>query len=486
MKPFCYTRGHTVALEELGLPKLAAESREFAPGIPADRKIQTLPTVKKPQEWTMSLQRHHAERAGEHLDLRLVDHRSGQAHSWALPGGRLPEPAKSVLAVQQPTHTQQYAMEFGLKKTQKIRAGYGKGTVKIEDQRPVDVYHSKPEEEGTRLRFNMYKGTHPEEYALVRTSSGQDILVNKTLSKSRLEHLSLGTKPVTKELTADKLDLENSDEVMMPKLDGAHTLIDMKQPERIPRLFSYRQGKRSSTGVIEHTHKAPSLLTQRVPKELKGTVLRAETIAVTRAGKALPAKDLAGMLNASVSNSREKQKELNVTVKPIAFDIWKYKGKDVSALPFSERYKLLQEVRDKTDIEIVDVATTTGAKQKLLAKIKDGRHPLTNEGVIVRSNSASGKATKFKFRPDYDVYVRKIFPIQNKNRAGGFEYSWTPKGKVTGRVGTGFSHAMAEDMLKNPERYVGRAAKVQAETKFQSGKLSKPAFQEWHLDKGKI
>jgi hypothetical protein len=479
-----------VAKEE-NFKLLKNANEEFAPGIPKDRKIQPLPDVHKPREWTMALQQHQAEQAGDHYDLRLVDPETGYAHSWVLPSNHIPEPGKSVLAVPQPTHTSDYALTFGKDKRQTIEKGYGKGTVKIKALQDAEVYHSKADEEGTRLRFNLYKGTGPEEYAIVRTSDGNDRLVNKTLTRARRPELDIGKKPKIKEKAFNKIDTANDHEIMMPKYDGAHTLLDLHRAGKIPRLYSYRTPKRHTAGVIEHTHKAPLLLTQRVPKELKGTILRTETIGVDDKGKAIPAKDIAGMLNATVPNSRKKQKEMKATLRPIMFDIDQYRGKDVRHLPFSARYELLREIHDRMNLPLVEMAQGATEKEKLLKTISTGQHPLTSEGIILRPLAAPGKATKAKIRPDYDVYVRDVFEAKSrtgkpKGRAGGFEYSWTPDGPIAGRVGTGFDHTTAEDMLQHPDRYVGRAAKVEAEQRYRSGALGKPAFKEWHLDKGDI
>jgi len=251
-------------------------------------------------------------------------------------------------------------------------------------------------------------------------------------------------------------------------------------------LFSYRLGRRATTGVIEHTHKAPSLLEQRVPKGLTGTILRAETIGINNAtGKAIAAKDLAGLLNSNVTLSRQKQKELGIEVKPILFDIEKYRGRDVTSKTFDERHTLVQEIAKQMQFDVVETARTESEKKKLLTAIKNNQHALTSEGVILRRDDTAA-ATKVKFRPDYDVYVRSIFGIEGKDRAGGFEYSWTPKGEIAGRIGTGFNHSEAKAMLQNPKSYLGRVAKVEAETKYVSGSLAKPAFKEWHLDKGQL
>jgi len=114
-----------------GLPKGDVPRKyakaEFAPGIPGSRKVRKLPTVKAPQSgWTLTVQEHKARKAGKHFDLRLVGPKSDHAHSWALPKGRLPtQKDKMLLALQQPTHTRDYALNF----TGKISKGYGAGTV---------------------------------------------------------------------------------------------------------------------------------------------------------------------------------------------------------------------------------------------------------------------------------------------------------------------------------------------------------------------
>lgn len=484
-----YQAGILQALHICGLTKYA---KEFAPGIPEERKVQPLPTVKKPEEWTLAVQRHHAARAGEHLDLRLVD-RQGQAHSWAIPKARLPKPGdRPVLAIPQPTHTKEYALTGGKDKPLKIESGYGKGTVKMEELGPVEVYHATPQDR-TRVRFNRYSGLGPEEFAIVETASGSQLLVNKTKTKERLSHVPLGHKPKMRSLKNPELiDLENDDEVMMPKYDGAHTLLDLEKTDQIPRIYSYRTPRRARAGVIEHTHKVPYLLETRVPKGLAGTVLRTELVGVeNNTSKGIPATEIGGMLNATVPRSRALQKDRNAVLLPIALDITRYRGKDMSKTPYEERYRILKDIGVQLGIPVTEAALSSQEKKELLGSIQAGAHPMTNEGVVLRDkHQLPDRVSKFKIRPDHDVYVREIFEATTASgkptgRAGGFTYSHTPKGAIKGRVGTGFSHALARDMLKNPTRYVGRVAKVEAEKKMPSGALSKPAFLEWHLDKGK-
>jgi GNAT superfamily N-acetyltransferase len=472
---------------------MPASKPEFAPGIPLEREVKPLPAISKSTDWTLAIQEHDADKAGKHFDLRLVDPATRHAHSWALPGARLPEPGKSVLAVPQATHTADYALNFGKKKPEVIESGYGKGVVRMHTLTDVDVHHADPDaaEGETRLRFNIYKSTGPEDYAIVRLRNGNDLLVNKTLTRERLPHLPIGEKPKAKDTDVDKIDFENAHEVMMPKYDGAHTLLDISRPNKNLNLFSYREPKRHAAGLIEHTHKVPSLLALKAPADLKGTTFRAETIAVDEDGKAIPAKDIAGMLNATVPASRAKQKQMGAELKPVIFDVVRYKGKDVTNKPFAERYELARQAGERLGLTVAELAKTPEEKRTLLEAIRAGKHPMTTEGVVLRSAIDDGPAIKAKFRPDYDVHVRSVFEAKDKSgagkgRAGGFEYSWAADGPVVGRIGTGLDHETARDMLANPDKYIGRVAKVEAEQKYPSGALGKPAFMEWHLDKGDI
>jgi hypothetical protein len=466
---------------------------EFAPGIPKSRAIEPLPKVTKPEQWTLAVQRHFADKAGEHLDLRLVDPAS-KAHSWALPKAKLPGPGdKPVLAVPQPTHTKEYALTAGVgKKPYVIESGYGKGTVRMDFQSEVEVTHSDPDHP-IAARFNLYTGKGPQEFAIVRTPGKGQLLVNKTKTRESMPHMPWGSehKPKMKHLEPEHVDLHDSSEAMMPKYDGAHTLIDFGKVGSVPRIFSYRVPKLATAGVIEHTHKVPQLMERQVPKELEGTVVRAELVGVTSSGKAIPATTLGGILNATVPRSREAQKAHGAHLMPVVFDVVRHKGKLVAGEPFSARYELVKQVAAQMGLPAAEVARTAVEKAQMLEQIRAGEHPLTNEGVILKPWGQAGVPTKVKFRPDHDVYVREVFPAVSKDgkeldRAGGFRYSLEPDGPIVGAVGTGFDHATARDMLKRPHVYKGRVAKVEAEKQFESGALSKPSFIEWHIDKGDL
>ena len=133
-------------------------SAEFAPGIPAAKTIDPIPSIKN-KAWMLSVQQHDAKKAGKHYDVRLVDPKSHKAHSFAVPRSRLPTKRdRMLLAIQRPTHTEQYAMDF----EGKIPAGtYGAGQVKIKMQEPISVIKANADlidfERSNGQRFVLFR-----------------------------------------------------------------------------------------------------------------------------------------------------------------------------------------------------------------------------------------------------------------------------------------------------------------------------------------
>jgi hypothetical protein len=134
-----------IEASKAGRVKAAVAKDEFAPGIPSNRKIH--PISQGRGQWELSIQRHDADVAGSHYDLRLGDPATGHGHSWAIPKASLPDEKKRIrLAVQQPTHTLDYFDYEGA-----IPSGtYGSGNVKLVHRARVPVT-SDPE----RVSFNV-------------------------------------------------------------------------------------------------------------------------------------------------------------------------------------------------------------------------------------------------------------------------------------------------------------------------------------------
>jgi len=483
----------------LSLSKLAAKMTEgerafyregeLGPGV-AERSISSLPKIEKPQTWEFSAHPHHAERAGSHIDLRLGNPSTGVAHSFVLPKRtELPGPGEACLVVPTYDHTIPY-MDY----TGTISTTYGKGTVAKGRRTKAEVYHAEAEDgPGTKLRFNLYEGKAPEEFAIRRDQRGRWFLHNKTKTRGGRPDIP-DFKPDYSEIDIDKVDPTDRQQALMPKLDGAHVVLDL-EGGRAPRVFSYRVAQISPTGFIEHTHKFPELLDTKVPEHLDKTVVRAELMAIKKDGTPLPAETLGGILNSKVWESRRKQKELGVTLRAFPINVVRYRGKDLSDATFNAKLKVLREVEKAFGpVEVPPLAITPEEKLELLNAVKAKTHPLTREGVVLVEPEGA-RYTKAKVIPDYDVHIRAVHPAVSgetgkpHDRAGSVSYSWTPDGSIVGQFG-GFGHEEGRDMLRRPDQYIGRVSKVRATRVFKKGNelgaLFQPRFAGWHLDKGQI
>jgi hypothetical protein len=295
---------------------------------------------------------------------------------------------------------------------------------------------------------------------------------------------AIKTKPSYK--TVSDIDIKDNNKVVQPKVDGAHTLIALTG--RIKNdIYSYRTSKRTGKNV-EHSNQVPHLRDLKVPKSLAGTVVRADLYGKTD-HTAMSAEQVSGILNSGVKKSLAKQEQIG-KLQPYVYDIDKFKGKDVSKAGYAEKFKLLKQIEAKIpELRVAETATTPSAKEKLIKQIKGAKHPDTKEGVVEWDlTRKGGSPTKMKFRDNYEVFIRKIFPAidkagKTKNEAGGFEYSWGPKGPIVGNVGTGFNREQKIDMLKNKSKYIGGVARVKSQQKFQSGALRAPAFYSMHVER---
>lgn len=453
------------------------KTAEEAKGIPSRAVFKDPPNISKPALWKATIHRHLADKAGDHLDIRFGDIKSGITYSWAT--RKIPEPGTGTYAIMQPTHSMEYMDWAG-----KIPKGsYGAGEVRVERKEPVEVREANKD----LLRINLYTGRVPEQLVFRRVEGNKWVLHNATPSRTtkRWGKLIPEDKPRYKEKSVDSVDYGDDDEIMQAKVDGAHVLGVYEKGKPI-RLLSYRKAKSTPTGILEHTYKPRGMQGYKVPTDLHGSLVRGELYAVDRRGRALPAERVGGLLNASTWKSREKQSMEKVRLKFAPFDILRSKGRNVSSKPYKERFALLQELvkASPADVELPDTAFTQPQKYRLLKKILDGKLKQTSEGVVLWHRDRP-IVTKVKKVQDHDVHVRGIYPSTHEGWAGGFEYSYTPRGKVVGRVGGGMTHKMREDMHKNPAEHVGRVAKVKAQGVFLSGALRSPEFKEYHIEKGK-
>lgn len=461
---------------------------EFAPGLPDPARfgrVTTLP-AGRPLRWV--IQRHLAERAGPHFDIRMgPDHgHKPTMLSWA--ARRLPEePGQKTLAFMQPLHTGAYSDFEG-----EIVSGYGKGVVKTHDKGAVLVTKVSPD----KINFVIIHRKHPETFTMIRksgppagdvtertrkTQGGTWLLVNTTptevIKHKKVHYAKVPAEEVHKLFDPEYLHQE--------KLDGSAALYKLFS-DRIEAL-SYRP---TTTGrPIVHTYRVGGMTGVNIPKHLVGSVLRGEIFGVrTPTGEAIPAQELGGILNASTLRALQKKQEQRVKLKNAIFNVLRYGKTPVSIdEPLARRMELLKEIMEHLPADTFRLprsAATVEEQKKLWDDIRSGKYPLTHEGVVAWPRKG-GKPTKVKLYKEHDVHVKEIFPGEGRLAgvgAGGFRYALKPGGSIVGEVGTGFSEEVRRQMHEHPEEFVGRIARIKAQEQFPSGAYRAPAFIALHED----
>lgn len=441
------------------------KAAQFAPGISDKNEkgdLNQLPTGLH----DYFVQHHVAEKAGPHYDIRFGSPDIG-LFSWAARKG-LPPPGETHLAIRQPLHEHEYGPFEGT-----IEEGYGKGEVSLHDQGRALVTQAGPD----HVEFVVAHRKAPESYRMVQINEDKDHwLVTNTTPVDPLEV----DKPHYRSANVEELTDVPADKVMATeKIDGASAIIAFGK--KGADVFSYRT---SVTGrPIVHTHRVSETgLKMPVPKEWQGKLLRGELYGV-RDGKAIPASELGGILNSALAKSLETQKSTGVKLRVALFNTI---GNDDE--PYPKRWDKMQEALKFLPGDIFHLPRAARTPEEIKDLWEDtvgGRNPRTSEGIVVQPLDPSQKVLKVKKRPDFDVFIRKIFPGAGKfegTHAGGFEYSHTPTGPVVGRVGTGFDDSDRRSMWTEPGDWLGRRVRVNAMGTHASGALREPSFIARHED----
>lgn len=470
----------------LGLIQKAAASlrdTDYAPGLPDPKTFGDLNRLRAGKQYDWIVQRHEAERAGLHRDVRLGDKETG-LYSWATKKD-FPEPgARPISLFQQPVHRHSYKDFEGT-----IEKGYGKGTVEAEDKGRAIIQSVSP----TKIKFALIHGKNPEEFTLIRVSGRREEGTERTKRTQGGTWLMLNTtptEPVTykkvkyKTIPASEIDkLFDQDYVMSHKIDGSAAFVRLVKDHA--EALSYRA---SSEGKpIIHTHRI-GLSGERmnIPESWQGKVLRGE-IYGTRDNAAIPVQELGGLLNASTAKSLDQQKANRVKMRMALFDILDESGveKGLSSPRSEIRAQIQEALKFLPDtFHEPEYAYTKAEKKKMWKAVTSNKDPLTREGVV-GFPTQGGTPVKVKPRVEADVWVRNTFPGEGKYKgrgAGGFEYSLSPSGPIVGKVGTGIDDKTRKDMWEHPEDFVGRMARIEHQEQFPSGAYRAPSYIALHED----
>jgi len=453
-----YRLGQITALEKFG-------AEDFAPGLPSKKNLGDVTKLKPGQQVDFVVQQHDAERAGTHHDVRLGTKDTG-LFSWAT-RKELPAPGKSISLFQQPLHRHEYKEYEGT-----IEKGYGKGRVSKKDVGHLLITKVSPRS----LQFTRTDKRGPERFLLVRPSEDRPWLLKNVTPTKML--------PFPKEHYKLVKELKDIPEgaIVQPKIDGASELIKIVAPDKL-EISSFRASKHTGFPLVHTERVFHGKQNLDIPKKYVGSVLRGELYGL-RDDKAIPPQELGGLLNSTIRKSIGDQADRGVQLKSMLFDIRQVGDKNVTALPYRERLDLLREVihhLPKNKFHLPDLAETKEDAERMLKKIKEGKNPLTREGVVVHATDAS-KSQKMKFDVEHDVYITDIFPGEGKHTgsAGGFSYALTPKGETVGKVGTGLSDALRKELMENKKDYLGRQARVKAQEQLPSGALRAPVLIALH------
>lgn len=470
--------GNAEVEAEIGAPqgegweKLAADD---APGLPDRSDYGDWSKLAPGQVHDLVVQRHHADRAGEHLDVRLGSPDTG-LYSWAT-RKPLPAPGERRGVFRQPVHSHGYKDFEG-----EIASGYGKGRVARELAGRALVTKVTPDSVHVTTAHNRY----PERYVFVRGRSDKDWLLVNSTPRGPVPYQKVRHRAVPRDRAEAELAALPEGAVAQPKVDGASTLVRLLRDRA--ELLSYRTSKENGRPIV-HSERfwggrgAPL----DVPPGLVGSVLRGELYGVGPGGKVVHPSELGSLLNASVDNSLRKQREKDIALRVGLFDL-QQRGKDpvdLASVPYAERRRMLGELAALLPADrfhLMEQAENPADALKLWRDVEAGRHPLTSEGVVV--HPPTGRPWKAKTFDEYDVHVAGTFPGEGRRAStvGGLTYSHEPGGPPAGRVGTGFSDDLLREIAADPGAFVGRVARIRAQERLPSGAYRAPSFLAFHED----
>ena len=410
---------------------------------------------------TLVRQLHKAKRAGTHVDTRIGSPTG--LYSFAAPRDLPEKPGDRRLLV--PTDLHRFAYKDF---TGTIPSGFGAGTVEKLEESPVVILKNEP----NKLQFTRGTSQDSPVYTLIKTKSGNYIAtiksndqptIVKTYKKSHFKSMPI----------EDIADFIDQGAQVREKIDGASTLLYLGANGM--RAFGTRVG---TSGLRpEYTnYLGPEIRNAQVPKELVGRMIRGELYGVDSHGKPIHPNMLSGILHSNLTTAidTKQKKGIRLLIAALAenkngADDW-YSGAD----------DLVAKLNNPS---IHGMPPVTGeAAKRLVAQIVAGKNPLTREGVVAQ---LPGKQPiKAKAKEDYDVIIRDIFPAdtQGASRVGGFYYSYPGDDRIAGKVGTGFDHKLLEDMLENPQNYIGREARVTSQEQLKSKALRAPSFVAMRAD----
>lgn len=311
------------AMEALGLPVPDADAEAQLAEYRAKRDFSVTPEPSPGAEGgpgnRFVIQKHAAQRAGLHYDLRLE--RDGVLLSWSVPRGLPTAPGERRLAVQTEPHALEY-LDF----EDWIPAGqYGGGEMRIFDKGTYEPLEWEDGKMTIRLDGERVKG----EYHLVRTRQNWLIFLSKRSAATQLTPPP-PMKPMLAEGGHEPFD--DDEWTFEPKLDGVRALAYISTDGT--RLVS-RTGRDQSASY-------PELANLATYVNAVNAVLDGEIVALDESGQ--PSFWLLQQrINLSSPTDIERVRK-TIPVHFYVFDILWLDGRSLCEAPLSERRRMVREL----------------------------------------------------------------------------------------------------------------------------------------------
>lgn len=387
---------------------------------------------------------HHATRL--HYDVRLE--RDGVLVSWAVPNGIPDDPGRNHLAVR----TEDHPLEYGLFEGTIPAGGYGAGEVAIWDRGRYDLEKWRDDEVIATIHGEKH-GSH--RLAFIRTE-GKNWLLHLMADQPRrglrrgrtvVGGRTGGVGAVSPMLAhlGDAGSLASGDWTFEMKWDGYRAIAAVRDG---------RLDLRSRNG-LDFAPAYPELAA--IADAVEGdAVLDGEIVALDRRGR----PDFGRLQQRSgLTSARDVDRARRSTpVRFFAFDVVEAAGRDLTALPYSERRRMLRDLVRDTDVVSVppdaghDVETAVAISRDLglegvVAKRSDSRY---------RVGRRSRDWIKIKHTRTQEVVVGGWRP-GNGARADTFGSLLVGIPAETGlryvgRVGSGFTDRDLADLRRTLDR----------------------------------
>lgn len=426
---------------------------------------------------------HKADRAGDHLDLR-IEMPDGTIQDFAVPR-RTDLPAETgdlARVVPTPNHNRAYFLKDG--KWRFPAGSYGAGEVETVWRGIVDVHSSGR----SRMEFTMTDGPWAGRYAIRKLNRGWVLLRMKGREPFWKERMPFSSTEAAREKA-----YADPNVVAERKVDGACYMV--RPGPKGNAVWSRRlsvEGK-----PIDRADRIPQLRDWVLPKKFHGRTIHVEVVADGGS-----AAETAGLLNARPALSRANQLRLH----PLKVYVWDVEGPG----PYEARRREALELARLSPR--IDGRILGSVRDRFLLFRRLFRHPLASvpecnaetgetprafaarmkaageEGVVLKDRTAPYYGdvwTKDKKVERLDLVV--VGFAEGEGRLAGTLGSLVcedPKTGAVSLVGSGFSDDLRSKIWEGREGLRGVAVMVDAHETTVRGKARGPRFAGFHPDSG--